>query len=61
MPIEIREPTIKVSVNPTQDGSSGNMQENDAGKQQQEGSGQEDIIATCIEQVMERIKDKLER
>jgi hypothetical protein len=61
MPIEIKELSIRVSVTPTQDGAQDNQGGNPGNSVKEEGSGQEDIIAACVEQVMERIKDKLER
>ena len=60
MPIEIRELTIKVSVNPTGDGpASGTVAS--PGQGDPGTNDKEEIIAECVEQVMERIKDKTER
>jgi hypothetical protein len=61
MPIEIKELTIKVSVTPVQDGPQENQASKPGSSGKEEGSGQEDIIAACVEQVMDRIRDKLER
>jgi hypothetical protein len=60
MPIEIRELTIKVSVNPTEEVATSTAAPASGGS----SAGlpdKEEIIAECIEQVMERLKDKTER
>lgn len=57
MPIEIRELNIKVSVSNNQGGQPGDNQ----GTGQAPVSGKEEIIAECIERVMEILKNKNER
>lgn len=59
MPIEIRELNIRINVNsnqPEQDPSSTQAGNNSEGAQ-----GKEEIIAECIEQVMEMLRNKNER
>lgn len=60
MPIEIKELNIRINVNQ-------NQQEQDApptpGKASSAGGegGQDEVIAACVEQVMELLKNKMER
>ncbi len=59
MPIEIKELNIRINVNQ-------NQPEQDSGRPQaavqDNGAGNKDeIIAECIEQVMELLKNKMER
>ena len=62
MPIEIRELNIRVSVNqsPAESNESGGAAS--GGGQQGGGGGDKDqIVAECVEQVMDILKNKLER
>ncbi len=64
MPIEIRELTIRVSVNqsPAEDSPSGGAAGGGGSPQGGGGGGDKDqVIAECVEQVMEILKNKLER
>lgn len=59
MPIEIRELNIRIHVNQSQP-------EQDGAQQQQGGAGaampdKDELIAACVEQVMDRLKEKQER
>ena len=60
MPIEIRELNIRINVNQ-------NQQEEDASPRQNAAAGQgaaldkDELIAECIEKVMELLKNKQER
>ena len=56
MPIEIRELNIRIHVNQNQPEQDGDTQKENAG-----GSDKDEIIAECIEQVMELLKNKQER
>ena len=62
MPLEIKELHIKVSVNPGGENSStpSGSVDASAGKQGS-GSNQEQLIQTIIEQVMDILKEKMER
>lgn len=60
MPIEIKELTVKVTVNPTSDGGTSPPSSRE-GRSIPGTTDKEEIIAECVEQVMERIKDKTER
>jgi hypothetical protein len=55
MPVEIRELQIVATV---QDSGKGSSSAQGAGAAQ---SGQDDIIAKCVEQVLEILKEKIER
>ncbi|WP_202929015.1 DUF5908 family protein [Chitinophaga agri] len=56
MPVEIREMVIKVAV----DEAAGNKGNKGGGSDQQEGSP-EAIVRTCVEKVLEILKDQRER
>lgn len=57
MPIEIRELVIKATI--TQDGQQG--QNNSQGGNNNSVSPAEEIINTCVEKILEVLKDKMER
>ena len=56
MPIEVRELVIKATI--AQDGQQGNAT---PGSDNNAVSSQDEIINTCVEKVLEIIKDKMER
>jgi len=62
MPIEIRELHIKVSVTTPQSGqSSPGTGSSDGGSNNTAGINKEEIVAACVEKVMEILHNKTER
>ena len=64
MPIEIRELNIRVSVNqspPEQDSSKGGGSGKQGGGGGGGGADKDQIIAECVDQIMEILKNKHER
>jgi hypothetical protein len=61
MPIEIRELNIRVSVNQSAKEESAAGGSGGGGQQGGGGGDKDQIIAECVEQVMEILKNKLER
>jgi Family of unknown function (DUF5908) len=60
MPIEIKELHIKVTVNASQGGTpTASAQTADSGAAP--ATDKDDIVAECVEQVMQIIKEKMER
>ena len=62
MPIEIKELVIRVSVGESASGQ--NRPQGAAGQQTSGGGGgasKEEIVAECVEQILERLKNKNER
>ena len=56
MPIEIKELHIKATVNGNTQNASGSSSDTDCCEE-----AKQEVIATCVEKVMEIMKDKLER
>ena len=62
MPIEIRELHIRVSVTtPAAENSSSGASSTGQGSNETRGKNKEEIIADCVEKVMEILQNKTER
>jgi hypothetical protein len=58
MPIEIKELHIRVTINVPSDGNPGSAEKQEPGLN---ASNREELVAACVEQVMQILKDKHER
>ncbi len=61
MPIEIKELNIRINVNQNQQEQDAPSSPGKASSQGGEGGDQDEVIAACVEQVMELLKNKMER